>query len=70
MVLVTKRSREFVRFDASNPEHRQEYKRFRDSGSWKMNKYTFDLEFPYETIPHLCTSKLLEFYLESDKALK
>jgi hypothetical protein len=66
MVLTVKRAREAVKFDVTNRKHREDYNTFRETGSWKHSPYSFDLEFPYETIPHMCTSKLLEYYLSRD----
>lgn len=70
MVLVMKTQREIVKFDASNPKHRKDYFEFRNTGSWSHSKFQYDLEFPFDSVPHMCTSKLLDFYLESDKTLK
>lgn len=66
MVLTVKRTREAVRFDVTNRKHREDYNIFRETGSWKHSPYSFDLEFPHETIPQMCTSKLLEYYLSRD----
>jgi len=69
MVLTVKISRPITKFDATNREHRNDYNLFRKQGSWKNSKNLYDLEFPFDSIPHLCTSKLLDFYLENDKRL-
>ena len=69
MVLTVKTSRKIIRFDALNREHRNDYNLFRKQGSWKNSKNLYDLEFPFDSIPHMCTSKLLDFYLENDKRI-
>ena len=69
MVLIVKTSRKVTRFDATNREHRHDYNLFRKQGSWKNSNFLYDLEFPFDSIPHMCTSKLLDFYLENDKRI-
>ena len=69
MVLIVKTSRKVTRFDATNREHRHDYNLFRKQGSWKNSNFLYDLEFPFDSIPHMCTSRLLDFYLENDKRI-
>ena len=69
MPLTTKTARQIVKFDATDRVHRNDFNLFREAGSWKYSKFQYDLEFPYESIPHMCTSKVLDYYLKNDRQI-
>ena len=60
---VTKIKQRVV-FDGANRIHREDFQRFRETRSWRDSPFQYILEYPYETIPQLCTSRILDYYLK------
>lgn len=64
MRMVTTKTR--TTFDPNNKDHRADFAIFRHNGSWAHSKNQYVLEYPFETIPSMITSKLLDFYLNKE----
>jgi hypothetical protein len=52
-----------VAFDAANDLHRADFQKFRETGSWKHSPNRYILEYPFDSIPQMCITKILDFYL-------
>lgn len=57
-----------ISFDPSNPDHRRLFAHFMDHGGWGM-PCPFLLEQPYGSIPELCRTRMLSYYMDKDRAL-
>ena len=53
-----------VTFDPAKKAHRKDFQTFRETGSWKHSPFQYVLDYPYESIPQMCTSRILDYCLK------